>query len=193
VNGHTVLAYELHVTNFLSREISLNRIQVFGADIDQGPIASYEEKDLINPIRRYGVASEPADARKISAGLSAVIYMWVAIDKPKTVPHSLRHKLSFSVPAADDKQENRYLDISGPEVSRVADLVISPPLGNGTWVAGNGPSNPSPHRRAALLLGGRPDSRSGSLSTGSNSAMTATPRTTIRSSMRTGIPMEPRF
>src|SRR5215831_11488634 len=128
VNGHTVLSYELHVTNFLTKEISLNRIQVFGADTGQVPITSYEEKDLINAIRQYSVASQPADARKIPAGLSEVIYMWVAIDKPKTVPHSLRHKLSFSVSAADGKQEDRYLDISGPEVSRAADLVISPPL-----------------------------------------------------------------
>jgi hypothetical protein len=31
VNGPTVLACELHVTNLLPKEISLNRIQVFGA------------------------------------------------------------------------------------------------------------------------------------------------------------------
>src|SRR5215472_17554344 len=103
VNGHTVLAYELHVTNFLPKEISLNRIQVFGADTSPDPITSYEEKNLINAIRQYGVASQPADTRKSPAGLSAVVYMWVAIDKPKSVPQSLRHKLSFSVPAADGK------------------------------------------------------------------------------------------
>src|SRR5215472_9219853 len=146
VNGHTVLAYELFVTNFLPKEISLNRIQVYGADTGPDPITSYEEKNLINAIRQYGVASQPADARKIPAGLRAVIYIWIDIDVPKTMPHTLRHKLSFSVPAADGKQEDRYLDIAGPEVSRAADVVISPPFGGGTWVAANGPSNPSIHR-----------------------------------------------
>ena len=155
VNGQTVLAYELHVTNLLPKEISLNRIQVFGADTGPEPITSYEEKSLVKTIRQYGVATQPADTRKVPGGLSALIYMWIAIDKPKTVPHSLRHKLSFSVPAADGKPEDRYLDISGLEVSRAADVVISPPFGNGTWVAVNGPSNTSIHRRAGLLLGGQ--------------------------------------
>src|SRR5215471_14182521 len=117
VDGHTVLAYELHVTNLLPKEISLNRIQVFGADTGPEPITSYEEKSLVNTIRQYGVATQPADTRKIPGGLSALIYMRIAIDKPKTVPYSLRHKLSFSVPAADGKLEDRYLDISGLEVS----------------------------------------------------------------------------
>jgi hypothetical protein len=155
VNGRAVLAYELHVTNLLSKEISLNRIQVYGADNGPEAIASYEEKNLINAIRQYGVASQPADTRKIPGGLSVVIYMWVAIDKPKTIPQTLRHKLSFSVPAADGKQEDRYLEIAGLEVSRAPDVVISPPFGTGTWVAGNGPSNSSIHRRAGLLLGGQ--------------------------------------
>src|SRR5215472_18266185 len=70
VNGQTVLAYELYVTNFLPKEISLNRIQVFGADTSSDPITSYEQKELSSAIRQYGVASQPADARKIPAGLS---------------------------------------------------------------------------------------------------------------------------
>ncbi|HET9131782.1 MAG TPA: M23 family metallopeptidase, partial [Terriglobia bacterium] len=41
------------------------------------------------------------------------------------------------------------------EIAQVADIVISPPLGNGTWVAGNGPSDTSIHRRAGVLAGGR--------------------------------------
>src|SRR5262249_11743506 len=76
VNGRAVLAYELHVRNLFSKEISLNRIQVYGADNAPDAIASYEEKDLINAIRQYGVASQPADTRKIPGGLRIVIYMW---------------------------------------------------------------------------------------------------------------------
>jgi hypothetical protein len=61
------------------------------------------------------VASQPSDTRKIPGGLRVVIYRWVTIDTPKMIPQTLRPKLSFSVPAADGKPEDRYLEIGGPE------------------------------------------------------------------------------
>ncbi|HET9132358.1 MAG TPA: hypothetical protein VFO86_15485, partial [Terriglobia bacterium] len=86
VSGHVIFAYELHVTNLLPREISPNRVQVFGGNSGTNPIISYDEENLISAIRQYGVASQPADTRKIPAGLRAVIYMWIAVDKSKEVP-----------------------------------------------------------------------------------------------------------
>jgi murein DD-endopeptidase len=155
VNGQTVLAYELHITNFLSREITLNRIEVLGDDPAREPLLMYQENDLIGAIRQYGAASQPADPRRISGGFRAVVYMWVKLDKPQAVPRSLRHKLSFSVPGSDGKIEDRHLDIADLEVSRTAAAVISAPLGDGIWITGNGPANTSAHRRAAILLGGQ--------------------------------------
>ena len=155
VNGQTVLAYELHITNFLPREITLNRIEVLGEGPIGEPILRYQENDLIGAIRQYGAPSQPADPRRIPGGFRAVVHMWVTFDKPQAVPRSLRHKLSFSVPASDGKIEDRHLDIAGLEVSRAAAAVISAPLGDGIWVAFNGPANTSSHRRAAILLGGQ--------------------------------------
>jgi murein DD-endopeptidase len=155
VNGQTVLAYELHITNFLPREITLNRIEVLGDNPFREPILRYQENDLIGAIRQYGAPYQPADPRRIAGGSRAVVYMWVKVDKPQAVPHSLRHKLSFSVPVSEGKIEERHLDIAGLEVSRTAPDDLSAPLGDGLWIAGNGPPSPSLHRRAAVLLGGQ--------------------------------------
>ena len=154
INGQTVLAYELHITNLLPREISLNRIDVLGDGAAGKPILSYQDTELIGAIRLYGVSSQPADPRKIPAGLRAVAYIWATLDKSQAVPGSLRHKMSFSVPASDGKVGERRLDIGGLEVSRKAAAVISAPLGDGVWIAGNGPAGTSLHRRAAMLSGG---------------------------------------
>jgi hypothetical protein len=51
VDSQMVLAYELHITNFLPREISLNRIEVLGDGPIREPIISYQENDLIKHIR----------------------------------------------------------------------------------------------------------------------------------------------
>jgi hypothetical protein len=155
VNGQTVLAYELHITNFLPREIGLDRIEVLGDGPAREPIVSFQENGLMGAIRQYGAPSQPADPRKIPGGFRAVVYIWVTFDKAEAVPRALRHKLSFSVPGSDGKMEDRHLEIAGPEVSRTAPPVLSAPLGDGIWLAGNGPSNASLHRRAAILLGGR--------------------------------------
>ncbi len=155
INGRTVLAYELHITNLFPSEISLNRIEVLGDGAVREPIISYRENDLTHAIRPYGASSQPGDTRRIAAGSLAVVYMWVTLDQGQAVPRSLRHKLSFSVPAADGKIEDSHLDIAGLDVSQAAATVIAAPFRDGNWIAGNGPSNTSIHRRAEILAGGR--------------------------------------
>src|SRR5215467_7743095 len=81
--------------------------------------------------------------------------MWITVDRPEAVPRSLRHKFSFTVSTSDGKIEDRHLDIGGLEVSRLTMPVISPPFRDGIWITGNGPSNTSIHRRAALLIRGQ--------------------------------------
>ena len=153
-NGQTILAYELHVTNFLPSEITLNQVDVFRQDDASSPIASYREANLANAIVQPAARAVP-EKRKIGAGMRAVIYMWVALDKGHSVPHSLRHKLSVTFSRNDGKMEDGTLDILGPEVAEAAPIVIAPPFKGGIWFAGNGPSNTSVHRRALLLSEGQ--------------------------------------
>ena len=119
------------------------------------PILTYQENNLIQAIRQFGAPSPPADPRKIPGGFRAIVHLWVTFDNPQSVPGSLRHKLSFSVPASDGKIEDRHLDMGAIKVSRTEAVIISAPLGEGVWMAGNGPANMSAHRRAEILMGGQ--------------------------------------
>lgn len=152
INGRTALVYELHLTNLFSKEVRLNRIEVFGAG--SRTILTYQDDALVQAIRQYGPASQTADPRTIPAGFSEVVHLWVSLDKSQPAPRAVRHRLSFSVPAADGKLEDRYLNLGDLPVAQAKEIVISPPFGPGKWLAGNGPSNSSSHRRAALLAGG---------------------------------------
>jgi murein DD-endopeptidase MepM/ murein hydrolase activator NlpD len=79
-----------------------------------------------------------------------VVYVWLTFASAAEVPASLRHQLSFKV--------GDYPDELSVETTRVpistAKLVISPPLRGGEWLAGNGPSNTSNHRRALIPTSG---------------------------------------
>jgi hypothetical protein len=149
-NGQTVLAYELLVTNFLPREITLNRVEVYGGSGSVMPLFSYEGTPLSSSIVQPA-ASTNTDKRKIGAGMRAVVYMWLPFTS--TVPGSLRHKLFFTFAGADGSIQDRTLQTSGLVVSQEPPVTV-PPFKGGVSIAGNGPSASSVHRRAMLLVGG---------------------------------------
>jgi murein DD-endopeptidase MepM/ murein hydrolase activator NlpD len=76
------------------------------------------------------------------------IHLWLTFDKPE-LPHP-SHRLSFMV---GDYPEALSIDCAGVLVTN-RPVVISPPLRGGEWLAANGPSNNSGHRRAMIPVGG---------------------------------------
>lgn len=154
-NGQTILGYELHVTNFQARDITLNRIQVFGKDTSGPPIASLLDDSLKIAISRPGTSAATIDKRVIGGGMRAVVYMWLTFDKPGSVPRSLRHHFLFLVTGADGKVVERDVEAALVEIPPVTPVVLSAPLKGGSWIAGNGPSNTSDHRRAMIPVAGQ--------------------------------------
>jgi murein DD-endopeptidase len=155
-NGRTVLAYEIHVTNFQARDITLNRVEVLAADAASRPVISLKDDGLLAAINRPGPSATVTDKRVIGGGLRAVVYMWLAFDNPGAVPRSLRHRLLFTVTGADGKNEDRDMEAAVVEVVQKPPVVMSAPLKGGIWLAGNGPSNTSEHRRAMIPVFGQP-------------------------------------
>jgi murein DD-endopeptidase len=154
-NGQTHLAYELHVTNFNSRDTTLKRIEVFTQENNTTPLTGYQNTALTNLIARPGAASNLADRRVIGGGMRAVVYLWLTVKSDNPVPTSLRHRLFFESTSATGKIEEEVMDGAQITVRKVSHLVIGSPLRGGNWIAGNGPSNNSKHRRALLALNGR--------------------------------------
>jgi len=146
--GKTHLVYELHATNFDRSDCVLTRLEVIGAG--EKPLARYEGNELAAMIARPGAAPD-VEKPKIGGGLRAVIYLWLTLEAGAEIPTAIRHRLSIKV---GDFPEEMILDCARIAVGQKP-LVISPPLRGGEWLAGNGPSNTSGHRRSLVPIAGQ--------------------------------------
>lgn len=151
-DGKTHLAYELHLTNFGVAELAMASLEVIGGD--GRVIAKYAGDELTGRLARPGVAAS-SDKQRLGGGLRAVAYLWLTFDSPGAVPALLRHNLNAKVnPAAADG--GFEINGAGGEIAvrNGSALEISSPLRGDGWLAANGPSNASGHRRALIPVGG---------------------------------------
>jgi murein DD-endopeptidase len=155
IGGHTVLVYELHLTNFDRVALTVSELEVFG---DAGGAAALEAVSgdgLAAMMARVGdaAAKEP---RKIERGARAVVFVWIELKEGEAVPRRLGHRIVFT--SGDEQKESDRVTATlkdfPVEVSRAVVPVLSSPFRDGVWVAGDGPGNDSPHRRALLAIDG---------------------------------------
>lgn len=143
LGGRTHLVYELHITNFDSKPITLGRIEALGpAGVE--PLATLSDAALAAAFNRKG-------ARRIGPDRRAVAFMWVTLPDSASVPPGLRHRIALRVKgaAAELVAECAAAPVLKPGAP------IGPPLRGDDWETGNGPSNASPHRRALIAVEGR--------------------------------------
>jgi len=161
--GKSVLAYELHITNFGRDPLRLQRIEVYGGDAER-PLASFEGAALAQMVSLVGqpmkmsmsAEKEPDASPDLDPGRRLIVFLWLTLPLPERVPASLRHRLSFTVEGGE--RAGKASEIGGivsPVVSEGAPPLLEPPLRSGEWLAGNGPGNSSDHRRAIVPLDGR--------------------------------------
>jgi len=158
-NGKIHLSYELHLTNFSTAPWILTRVEALAGDRQIPPIVSYDTSDLTTRLARPGAASAASadDKRSIAGGMSAVLFMWLTFDAPPDVPATIVHRLTFT-PEEKKTARSESLRSLVVESARVAvkngPVLIGPPLKGGEWLAANGPSNISGHRRALVPVEG---------------------------------------
>ncbi|HEX8145538.1 MAG TPA: M23 family metallopeptidase [Pyrinomonadaceae bacterium] len=154
-DGKIYLLYELHVTNFRAAKLELARVEVFGGDGNAQPIASYQDTELIKRLHRPGAPTDLADKRLIGGGLRAVVFLHLIFNREADVPRTLRHRLLFKPNEATPKEAESMVDGARVVVGQSKPLVIGSPLRGEGWLAANGPSNDSGHRRTIIVLDGR--------------------------------------
>lgn len=153
-DGKIHLSYELHLTNFSPRELTLARLEVLSSD--GKPIAEYEGKDLNDRLARPGV-TQNTEKQKLGGGLRAVAFLWLTFDAPSALPATLRHRLTTKMNVtAEGKTSEAEIKGEGAEIKlrNAPPPIISPPLRGDGWLAANGPSNTSVHRRALIPTSG---------------------------------------
>jgi murein DD-endopeptidase MepM/ murein hydrolase activator NlpD len=147
-----VLVCEVHVTNSSAQPWTLQKIEVLSSAAAGSPVLQTLAPDVIEAsTNRPGTALAGPDRRVFAGAGWGVIYFWIPVDAAAPPP-SIFHRLTFeaSIPAGPVV---RVLD--GPAVPVLRDLAtIGPPLRGGPWLANNGPSNETPHRRLLSTIEG---------------------------------------
>lgn len=158
-DGKMHLVYELHLTNFSSQELTLTRLEIMAADgpSPAKPLAKYEGEELAARLARPGVP-RAAEKQRVGAGMRAVTYLWLTFETPASVPKGLHHTLTATIGAAAANAGTSAFEITGKgaeiTIRNGQAVVLSPPLRGDGWLAANGPSNSSGHRRALIPVGG---------------------------------------
>jgi len=155
LDKRTALVYELHVTNFDAVPLTLKRIEIFANTTNGEPLQSLAGDSLSVAMARVG-SRGAKDTRTIEPGARAVVFLWIELQPNHPVPVSLRHRMTFSpaAPANGSSSPDATLEDFPVPVSQDVAPVLSPPFNGGVWLAGDGPANDSPHRRAITAIDG---------------------------------------
>ena len=144
------LAYELHVTNLARWECALTRVEVVAAGAAHKSLASFSGADLAAMMVHPGQTAP--DTSRIAPGSFVVIFLWVNVEKREEIPEAISHRISSKI---GDYPEGLMVETPATLVDRRPVAAIAPPLRGDSWVAANGPSNTSIHRRALVPVDGR--------------------------------------
>jgi murein DD-endopeptidase MepM/ murein hydrolase activator NlpD len=148
-DGKRHLAYELQVTSFYAGDapLRLTRLAIF-ADGGKVPLKTIEGAELLSLLAQP--AGDAATGIPIANGASRMLFLWLTLPAGAH-PVSLRHQLSFR---ADKEALQRADDVRTPVVAATP-VRIGPPLGQGRWLAVEGPGNHlSHHWGSAVAIDG---------------------------------------
>jgi len=145
------LAYELHLTSFMSQPLSLKRLDVMEPGRDGRVLLSLTDSVLTRSVARPGPNIAIAERLKMAGGTRSVVFVWVPVDS-RSAPDSLVNRVTIELGTGDSV---RTETLDGPAVPVTTESVlIGPPLRGGVWLTGNGPANESGHRRSMIPVGG---------------------------------------
>ena len=142
--GKAHLAYELHITNLGQWDLQLLSLEVLDADDASRVLATFSQADLERMMRQ---ASEKTVLGTQKAG---VVFVWVTFDRLQDAPAKLSNRFKVKV---GDYPETLDVQTRALAVAKNS-LVIGAPLSGDHWVAANGPSNTSAHRRSLIPIEG---------------------------------------
>jgi len=149
-DGKWHLVYELQVTNLGKWDCLLTRLDAVTGDSGAKPIASYSGAELEGMIARPG--QTVVEKAKIAPGAFAIVYVWLDFDRVEDVSAKFSHRMAMKI---GDYPEGITLDGVAVSTERKPVVAISSPLRGEDWMAANGPSNTSVHRRAFIPVTGR--------------------------------------
>jgi murein DD-endopeptidase len=148
-DGKWHVVYELHVNNMDRWQHQLTKVEAVSGDAAARTLVAYSGAELDAVLARPGHPGA-TEKTKVEPGAEAIIYIWATFDTLEAVPATVRQKLSVKV---GTYPEELTIETAPIPVGRGA-IAISFPFGGDHWLAANGPSNTSGHRRALIPIDG---------------------------------------
>jgi hypothetical protein len=151
-DGKRFLCYEIYLSNLSSTAWTIQQLAVMNEN--EFPVLTVAGNDFDSVMFHPNVprGSKGGTSAEIAPGESIIAFMWISLAKGTAIPTRLQHKLSVKR-AGDDKT----YEMNAPSTQVLSKLpAIASPLRGKNWVALNGPSNASLHRRTVLVIDGTP-------------------------------------
>jgi murein DD-endopeptidase len=148
-DGKWHIVYELHLNDMDRWDYRLTKVESISGDAAGRSLVSYAGAELEGAMSRPGQpgASEKA---KVGPGTMAVVYIWATVENESALPATIRQRLTVKIGTYPEEMTIETAAI--PVVPRA--VAISSPLRGDHWLAANGPSNTSGHRRALIPIDG---------------------------------------
>ncbi len=144
--GRWNLAYELRVASLEDvGDVTITSIQVLNPA--GKTLVEYSGDTL-----KASLDPEAVVGLKLGPRTFTTIFMWISASSRDEIPPTLSHRVTLKDSDEPDTLSTETLPIA---IEGKPVVVIGPPLEGDDWVALNGPSNSSVHRRAILPLQGR--------------------------------------
>jgi hypothetical protein len=150
--GGTRLVYELHVTNFLTVDVSLTRVRIT-AGAGGRVIADYQGDALQRAIVRPGLSRDHQTPHVVGPGMRAVVNFWTALPANESPPQSVAHAVDLDV-LRPSGAVHAVAEGGGAAVSTERAVVLDPPLRGGPWIAIYDPALKGGHRTAIYTIAG---------------------------------------
>jgi len=148
-DGKWHVVYELHLNNMDRWQHQLTKVEAISGDAAARSLVAYSGAELDAVLARPGHPGA-TEKSKVEPGAMAIIYIWATFDTLEAVPATVRQKLTVKV---GTYPEELTIVTAPTPVGRGA-IAISFPFGGDHWLAANGPSNTSGHRRALIPIDG---------------------------------------
>jgi murein DD-endopeptidase MepM/ murein hydrolase activator NlpD len=148
-DGTSHLCYEIFLTNMSKDAWTLDRIEA--RDDANATVTKLDAAALETVLRHPGNPDLKGDALfKLAPGERMIAFVWINLTGP--APKQLHHLLAWH--KENDKKPHEMQGGATPVLTGLPN--IPSPLRGKRWVAANGPSNTSGHRRALLVIDGVP-------------------------------------
>ena len=145
--GRLHLVYEVHLTNFGARAVSIAQLDAFG---DSVLLETYSGVRLRQRMITLGqqTALSATDV-VLEPGQRAIAYLWVSLGVAAASPHTVQQRVIVR-----DHAVAVDTVMSASVLVQAESSPLDAPVGLGTWVAIRGPSNTSGHRQSFVAMGG---------------------------------------